>query len=343
MAYYDKIMKAAEMTAHLRGIVEGVYSQSLFANYFPMQDTDENIVRWVITDTPISQAAPRTAFNTAAPLDRDFESGEERYQALPKIQIAHAMAEQSGRPFGEGELTRENFERALDKLGAEIANRLILDAGEVLETGKIDISESSYKKQIVDFGRASNRTVALPAAAKRWSAITATVIEDLQAWQKITGGNIVSISTKVLTGLTKNTDLIKRHYGRGTDLPTVISKEAVVATIQAEGFIISERPVLQQFLTYGDDATATPQLSEHKVILLPAVGNPLLGNGLGYVASGVTSTAIDAKFGISEKPGATAYAFYSENPHQYQIVTEAVAMPVHPGANAVLVATVSAD
>jgi hypothetical protein len=295
--------------------------------------------------TPVDVAEYR-AFDTEAPYGR-LGPSITKAGKLPPI----------SRKLPVGEFTELQFTNNLPalgsklddyaaKLGAGIAARLELARVEAVTTGGLSLAENGIQATI-DFGRDPALTVPLLAAASRWSASTATPVDNLIAWRELvkekskgTLPTVALMSNAVMLALMGNPQVIAYALGHTDNLPSRVSADQVKTVLA--GYAGISRVVV------ADEAYAAYNFGVQvwqpgSVVLLPPSGTIIGGDGsLGTTDYGIPAEALQPSYGVpqSERAGIFAGAFGHADPEGLDVLVSAIALPLVQKANATLGATV---
>ncbi|MCL2470657.1 MAG: major capsid protein [Propionibacteriaceae bacterium] len=239
------------------------------------------------------------------------------------------------------------------RLGVAVAARVERARAEALLTGKVSLDENNLRA-VIDYGRDPALSVALPAAAKRWTAETATPIEDLIRFRALVKDKskgslptVLVLTNKIMNHLQTNREIIGFALNRTNDLPGRVSTEDVITVIA--GFARLTRVVIADdaYASYNFGTLGGSVFPDNKILLLPPPGAVLVegGGSLGTTDYGVTAESINPDYGIpqAEQSGIFGGAFSHPDPEGIDVLVSAVALPLVQGANATLAADVIAE
>lgn len=211
-----------------------------------------------------------------------------------------------------------------------VADRIELERGRILVSGKAVIDENGFKVDS-SFGRDDELTV---TAGTIWSADDADPIEDILAWVETyvdkTGETpaYMVVSTKAASALAKYNGFLPKDTIRRR-----ASLEEINALLDAED--------LPQLVKYDRrvrvDGKAERVIPENTVLFLPDVSA-----GLGKTYWGTTLESLDARYSIAaeDRPGIVAGAYQDDDPMGVWVKASAIAMPALADANLAMAATV---
>lgn len=211
-----------------------------------------------------------------------------------------------------------------------VADRVELERGRVLTSGKAVINENGFKIDS-EFGRSPDLTVTLGTP---WSDASSNPIEDMLAWAESyvdTNGEAPAYmvaSTKAISALTKFQGFLPKD-----SLRSRASFDEINALLAVEG--------LPELVRYDRrvrvNGEALRVIPENVVLLLPDESA-----GLGKTYWGTTLESLDPRYGIAadDRPGIVAGAYQDDDPMGVWVKASAIAMPALANANLALAATV---
>lgn len=341
--YSSAFRTAAQLTAQARAAATVLLGSFALAAWLPSRTNFSLSYEFDINALTLSDAATYRAFDTEAPFG-STPGTQSRSGKLPPISRKLRVTEFDQLSlYGQTDAIGDKFDQYARRLGGQIAARVALAQGQGAETGSITINENKLSFTI-GFGRVSAHTV---AAATAWSTISADALADLTAWRLVyiaTNGYAPAVSmmsSSIMSALQKNTSIIKAYWGRGTDVSTVISQDAVRQVFLDFGFgriVINDDQV-------NVAGTATRLVSVDKLLFLPDPGGINLngdGGALGGTDWGIPAEAINPVYGIasSEASGVFSAATHTDDPEGHNVLTSAIVLPVFENANGVLAADV---
>jgi hypothetical protein len=332
--YDPTIRTAAQLTAEARAQLEVATPQNFtLSDYLPDRNNASLDYNFNLNQLNLSEAASFRAWDVEADFG-DTVGSQSVSGKLPPISRKMRVGEYDTlvQQIGGSDILGGTLDGYAGRLGNQIGARVELARGQALETGSVVINEGKLKFTI-SFQRNSSHTV---TAATVWSTITADVIGDLTTWRAVyvadngSAPTTALISTAIMTALQKNTGIISAALGRGTDLPSLISQDAVRSVFAAYGF--GNIVVNDEQVTFGGAATRV--INSNKFVWL--------GSALGGTDWGVTAESINSKYGIApaERPGVFAAAFDDNDPEGKYVLASAVVLPVLENANATFVGAV---
>lgn len=348
MEYDPSVLTAAAVTAEARAAQVVVSPAFSLAEYLPDRTNPSLSFNFDVAQTSLPQAASYRAFD----VESDFgttEGGQAKSGRIPPISRklrVNEFDELSLQVDGTA-LIEDRYRAYARRIAGQIQTRVELARGQALEFGQVTLNERRLQATI-DFGRKAAHSV---TAAKLWSDPTADVLGDLAAWNAVyvasNGGSWadVLVSTQTINALQRNTGIISAALGRGSDLPTLISRDQVQGVFDSFGY---GRLVVNDEQVIGTSGAQTRVISANKVVFLPSTSSISLsgdgGTSLGGVDWGVTAESVSPKYGISPAERAGIFgAVYSDNdPEGRYVLLSATALPVLENANATFAAKVLA-
>lgn len=259
---------------------------------------------------------------------------------------------------GKGELERLSLERVRQNGGSlaaitqaiyddleisvrSIRNRVEVARGEVLSTGKMTLAGENGLYLTADFQVPAEHFV---TASTPWSTVdTATVVQDLTTWVEAytvangfaPGGMIVS--RKTVGYLQRNAEF-RTLMSSIVGSPTVIGRSAVDALLSDYAL----PPIVEVYDTVIEvEGVQKRVIPEDKVILLPPGGA-----GLGYVAWGITATAMEllgaaqSDLSFTDAPGLAGVVIKTGPPFKESTLVDSLLLPVIEQPKALMVADV---
>ncbi|MFI8976909.1 major capsid protein [Nocardia asteroides] len=317
----------------------------LLSAFLPDQLVQEQTIR-LINSTRVNRTAQFRSFDGSIPqLERDFV--ETREIDLLPISIQGT----------KGELERLQLERARQRGGSleaitsaiyndieiavrSIRNRIELARGELLSTGKIQLSNENGLTLTADFEVPPDHFV---TAGTAWSnTATATVVSDLATWTEkyiadngfAPAGMIISRKT---AGLLQRNKEFKDYSSSLSGGPAIVSKSIVNSVLEDFNLPAISAVYDTSINVQGVDTRVIP---ENKVIFVPPAGR------LGSVKWGVTATALElvsaaqSDMAFSDAPGITGVVVKSGPPFKETTVVDALTLPVLEDPKSLFVASV---
>lgn len=229
-------------------------------------------------------------------------------------------------------------------LVASIRNRIELAWGDVLTDGKLTISENGLTGTAgeADFGVPAEHLV---TAAKSWLDPTATILDDLFAWQETYANTpgagdpgAIRTARKVIRAMQKNTQIVNAIKGTATGTYPRVTVAELNTFLDSEGL---PNVVELTDLSLDVDGTPTRVMPDNRVLLTPAN----LGD-LGFTAYGVTATSLElvgsnaTEMSFADAPGIVGVVEKVGPPYRQFTFVDAVAMPVLSQPKRLFVATV---
>lgn len=334
--YSPTIRNAVQLTAEARAAAQVTSTGYALETYLPDNDNYGLSFNFDVNQTALTEVASYRSYNTEAEFG-ETGGGASRSGKLPPISRMYRVdeAEQLAL-YGQNEALGLKLEEYARRAGAAIAARVELARGEAIEKGTVTLAERNLQFTI-DYGRKSQHTINV---ATLWSEANSTPLDNLDSASAVyrasngAGPAVTLLSGRILSGLSKNPELIKLALGRGSDLVSRIS-------------IADVRSVLSDY-GYGDvrvfdELIGTKRvISDNKVVFLPSSGATLDGGALGTTDWGIPAESINPTYGIptSDRPGAFAGHFTTTNPEGSIVLGSAIVLPVVKNANATMAITV---
>ncbi|WP_329405409.1 major capsid protein [Nocardia vinacea] len=314
--------------------------------FLPDQLVQEQTVR-LQNVTRVNRTAQFRAFDGAIPqLERDYVETRE-IDLLP-------MSIQGTK----GELERLQLERARQRGGSlaaitnaiyndieiavrSIRNRIELARGELLSTGKIQLTNENGLTLTADFEVPTDHFV---TAGTVWSNVaTAPVVTDITTWVEkyiatngfAPAGMIVSRKTAGL--LQRNKEFKDYATSSIAGGPSIVSK-SIMAQVLEDFNLPPIASVYDSMVNVG--GVDTRILPENKVIFVPPAGR------LGGVKWGITATALElvgaaqSDMTFEDAPGLTGIVIKTGPPYKDTTVVDSLVLPVLEDPKSLMVATV---
>lgn len=341
--YSSAFRTAAQLTGVARAAADVLESSFVLGAWFPSNENFSLSYDFDPSSVQLTDAATYRSWDTEAPYG-STPGDTARSGKLPPISRKLRVNEYDQLSlYGQNDAIGQKFEDYATRLGAQIAARLALGQGQIVETGTIVLNENKLVFTI-DFGRKGTHAV---TAGTVWSTITAPALTDLTTWRAVyiatngTAPAVAMMSSSVMSALQKNQSIIGAATSQATaNQPAIISQDQVRAVFSTYGFgriVINDDQV-------NVGGVATRLISNNKLIWLPESGSglPGIGGGLGTTEFGVPAEAINPTYGIAdaEKPGIFAAAFHDNDPEGHNILASAIALPIEQNANRTFAASV---
>lgn len=228
-----------------------------------------------------------------------------------------------------------------ENLVREVQARYEQAWGDVLTDGKLTINENGYQGE-ADYGLPGANLV---APGTLWTTTaTATVFSDIRTWSdvwKAANGNLpfeIRTSLRVQRLMQKNTEVINAVAGSNTGR-TYVTLGELNGLLAADG-------LPQVNATYDSsvdvDGTSTRVIADDRLLIMPVDKGQL-----GYLASGVTATALElvnsnaSDLSFADAPGIAGVIEKAGPPYRQFTFVDACGMPVLSNAKRLLVADVA--
>lgn len=342
--YSSAFRTAAQLTGVARAAADVLESSFVLGAWFPSNENFGLSYDFDPSSVTLTDAATYRSWDTEAPYG-STPGDTSRSGKLPPISRKLRVNEYDQLSlYGQSDAIGQKFEDYAQRLGAQIAARLALGQGQIVETGTIVLNENKLVFTI-DFGRKAQHAV---TAGTVWSTATAPALTDLTTWRAVylatngTAPAVAMMSSAVMAALQKNQSIIGAATGlAAANQPPIISQDQVRAVFSTYGFgrvVINDDQV-------NVAGAATRLISNNKLIWLPESGGGLAGvggGGLGSTEFGVPAEAINPVYGIAdaEKPGIFAAAFHDNDPEGHNVLASAIALPIEQNANRTFAASV---
>lgn len=312
-----------------------------------IEDLEYRVRQGTLTDT---DAAEYRAFDTPstmtgragltrlrgelAPVSRQIPLGEEEMLRLRALE--RGWSGSNNTPYEP--LLQAIYDDS-EKMVRSVQARIEMARGEALTTGKVVLSENGLTLT-ADFGMPSGNKV---TAANLWTdVVNSKPLTDLLTWQDqyavLNGtrpGKILMSQTR-LSNMYLNDELRKVMQGSMATEPNRLNLEEVTNVFASFGL----PPIYLYDTKVRVNGVSTAVLDPTKVLLLPEDGEPL-----GHTFYGITAEAIKlrSKGMISQEamPGIVATIMEEEHPVQTFTNACAIALPVIPNPQLIIVATVA--
>lgn len=348
MDYDPSVLTAAQVTAEARAAQVVAQPAFTLAQYLPDRTNPSLSFNFDKSQTSLPRAASYRSFDAEA----DFgstEGGESSSGRIPPMSRKLRIDEYDTlvQQIDGGEILRDTYLKHTRRIAGEFQTRVELARGQSLELGQVTLNERKLKAT-VDFGRKASHSV---VAATLWSNTAADILGDLTAWDAVYVASNgakwadVLVSSQTLAFMQRNVGLIKAALGRGSDLPPIISVDAVQSVLDAYRL---GRIVVNDEQVVDANGTQTRVISANKVIFLPSSTSASLsgegGTVLGGVDWGFTAESASPKYGISagERAGIFGAVFSDNDPEGRYVLLSATALPVLENADLTFAARVAA-
>jgi len=324
MPFTRNFRTPTQLTGTARGAFDAFFEQYRVASLLPSRENLTLNYQFQSGSAPLPPAAKFRSFNTESMVNT-LGTGETKSGKLPPMSIRlHVDEFQQLQMYNANDAIGAEFDRYAEANAQSIGARIVLAAAQAIVEGKVTLNERGLNLDI-DFGRDSDLTA---NASTVWSTTaTSTPITDLETLRTKLGKSVSStiLSRTALGYLQKNTDLMKLILGRGSDLPSRVSAQDVIAFLGQEGFGTVE---VNEEVVNGTDGTESAVFAADKVILVS-------GSSVGSTEIGVTAEAVASENGIaeSERPGLFSGAIASDDPTGYDVLVAGILLPVLTAPN----------
>lgn len=335
MALWIDIADPQELTIVAREAAREREQSGAFglAQFLPNEHSLSQTVTLEAGDNGFVDAAEYRAYDAETPIGGRGEGARRMTFELPALGQKRRVPEYNQLRFlGEGgeAALRTALGKAAVLRGQAVADRIELERGRVLVSGKAAINENGF---IVDsdFGRDAELTV---TTGTLWSDPASDPMQDILDWAEAysdANGEMpayIVASTKVITALSKYTGFLPKDSIRRR-----ASFDEINALLETEG--------LPQIVKYDRrvrvNGVNERVIPENTLLFLP---DELAGLGKTYW--GTTLESLDPKYGIQadDRPGIVAGAYQDEDPMGVWVKAAAIGMPALANANLAMAATV---
>lgn len=335
MALWTDVADPQELTTVAREAARDREQRDAFnlAQFLPNEHTLSQTVTLEADNNGFVEAAEYRAYDAETPIGGRGLGRRRIVFELPPLGQKRRVSEydQLTRLGDGGEAAiRDAIGRATVQRAQAVADRVELERGRVLVSGKSVINENGFIADS-DFGRDEELTV---TAGTKWSDEASEPIEDIFNWVEAyvdKNGEepaylVVSKKTAIALGKYKG-------FLPTDSLRTRATFDEMNSLLTAEG--------LPQLVTYDRrvrvDDKAQRVIPEDVALFLPDAAA-----GLGKTYWGTTLESLDPNYGIAadERPGIVAGSYKEDDPISVWVKASALAMPALADANLAMAATV---
>ena len=335
MAIWNEVADPQELTVVARAAAEARENEAQFSlsQFLPNVYKQDKFLTLEVGENGLQDVAEYRAYDAETPLGGRGLAGRRISLELPPLGQKRRVSEydQLNRLGSGGEAAlRDAIGQAAVARGRAVADRIELERGRVIASGRAVISENGFFGES-DFGRDAELTV---TAGTQWSDAAATPVDDLINWFETYSdrngeepGYLV-VSTKIASALAKYKGFLPEN-----SLRTRASLDEINAVLAAEGL-----PALVKYdRKVKVNGTATRVLPENQVIMLPSDVSEL-----GGTFWGTTLESLDGRYNIApeDRPGIVAGAYKDDDPMGVWVKASAIALPALADANLAMTATV---
>lgn len=335
MALWTDVADPQELTEVARAAARDREQRDAFnlAQFLPNEHTLSQEVRLEAGDNGFVEAAEYRAYDAETPIGGRGEGGQRVVFELPALGQKRRVSEYNQLRFlaeGGESAIRTAIGKAAVARGEAVADRIELERGRVLVSGKAVINENGFIVNS-DFGRDDELTV---TAGTKWGDENSDPVQDILDWQEAyvdANGEepaYIVASTKAIAALSKFTGFLPKDSIRRR-----ASFEEINALLASEGL-----PTLVKYnRTVRVNGANLRVIPEDTLLLLPDASA-----GLGKTYWGTTLEALDPAYGVQveDRPGIVAGAYKTEDPIAVWVKASAIGMPALANANLAMAATV---
>lgn len=301
--------------------------------FLPNEHSLSHTVTFEVGDNGYVEAAEYRAYDAETPIGGRGEGGRRVMFELPPLGQKRRVSEyEQLRHLGDGgeAAMRNALGRAAVQRGEAVADRIELERGRVLVSGKAAINENGFIVES-EFGRDQEMTV---TAGTKWGEASADPVQDILDWQEAyvdkngEAPAYIVASTKAISALSKFSGFLPKDSVRRR-----ASFDEINALLDAEGL-----PTLVKYdRRVRVNAKSERVIPEETLLFLP--GDDA---GLGKTFWGTTLESLDQDYSLQaeERPGIVAGAFKTNDPIAAWVKASAIGMPVLANANLAMAATV---
>lgn len=335
MILWTDVADPQELTEVARRAAQDREQRNKFnlAQFLPNANTLSQSVTLEVGDNGFAEAAEYRSYDAETPIGGRGSGGQRVTFELPPLGQKNRVSEYNQlRLLGDGGETaiRTAIGQAAVLRGQAVADRIELERGRVLVSGKAAINENGF---IVDsdFGRDEELTV---TAGTKWGEDGADPVQDILDWTEAyvdrngEAPAYIVASTKAITALSKYNGFLPKDSVR---------RRASFDEINA----LLEDEELPQIVKYDRrvrvDRVAQRVIPAETLLLLPEPDAVL---GKTYWGTTLESLEADYSLQVEDRPGIVAGAYKTNDPIAAWVKASAIGMPVLANANLAMAATV---
>lgn len=335
MILWTDVADPQELTEVARRAAQDREQRNKFnlAQFLPNAHTLSQSVTLEVGDNGFAEAAEYRSYDAETPIGGRGTGGRRVTFELPPLGQKNRVSEYNQlRLLGDGGETamRTAIGQAAVLRGQAVADRIELERGRVLVSGKAAINENGF---IVDsdFGRDEELTV---TAGTKWGEDGADPVQDILDWTEVyvdrngEAPAYIVASTKAITALSKYNGFLPKDSVR---------RRAHFDEINA----LLEDEELPQIVKYDRrvrvDRVAQRVIPAETLLLLPEPDAVL---GKTYWGTTLESLEADYSIQVEDRPGIVAGAYKTNDPIAAWVKASAIGMPVLANANLAMAATV---
>lgn len=328
MALWTDVVNPQTLTTVAREAARDREERAEFnlSRFLPNVNTESTTVTLEAGDNGFVDAAEYRAYDAETPIGGRGEGGRRITFELPPLGQKRRVSEYDQlMRLGEGgqAALREAIGRSTVLRAQAVADRIELERGRVLVSGKAVINENGFQVSS-EYGRSDELNVTLGTL---WSDPNANPIEDILAWaEKYSDVNgeepaYLVVSTKVASALSKYKGFLPKDSVR-----TRASFEEINNLMINEG--------LPELVKYDRkvrvNGVQQRVIPNNTALLLPSAEAPL-----GNTYWGTTLESLDPRYQIAadERPGIVAGAYQEDDPMGVWVKATAIGMPALADAN----------
>ena len=343
MALLTDLINPATLTGYTRAALadyEG--STDSLTSHLPNQVVAQNTVSLRLADNGLMDAADFRAYDAELDFGKREDVDEQVIRLLPiGVKLAISEFEQVAAIGSNEDFLLDAVRRSAERAARAVADRMELERGRVISTGKVAFHKSGRPVVEDDFGRDSDMSV---TAGTLWSADAAKPLDDLIAYldaytaKNGTEPGQIVMSNRALRALAKSDGLRLDLNGGG-------SRPASTSDVQniLDGHGLPEIRVYNRKVRRFNADTGRSELvnvlPDDSIFLLPPAGQSNLGAT--YWGRTLTSTKANWGIALADQPGIVAGVSENDEPPMItQVIADAIGQPVLANANLAMAAKV---
>ena len=345
MAYNDKYRSATQLTAKAQVGYEAIDQNMPLASLFPTKQVNSFEYDFArLNPTVLLEAEYREP--DAEPAVSDRGGSARLYGRIPAVALKSRLSEldfvNRFNDAAKTATTQDVMDAEAVRLGESVARRMERGRVSALLTGKVSLvnpADSDKMIGTVDFGREPNLSTTAD-----WSAANADVFADVNRWvdtlrstQDVTP-SVMFVSGDVFEKLRANENVRNTYYAGMATVGNRVKRGELSSVFADETPLVSILNMSELYTTKPGLGVGNPW--PNGVIALA----PAFSDGFGETRFGITPLSTDPKFGFGSGglAGLMAHAFDTDNGvYGYFVQVDAYALPIMPGVNQVLTATIT--
>ena len=343
MPLLTDLIDPAMLTGYTRAALadyEG--SNDSLTSHLPNQVVSQNTVSLRLADNGLMDAADFRAYDSELDFGKGEDVDEQVVRLLPiGVKLAISEFEQVAAIGSNEDFLLQAVRRASERAARAVADRMELERGRVISTGKVAFHKSGRPVVEDNFGRDADMSV---TAGVLWSAAAAKPLDDLLAYldayvaKNGTEPGQIIMSNKALRSLAKADGLRVEINGGGSRAASASDVQAIL-----DGYGLPEVRVYNRKVRRFNASTKRSELvnvlPDDSIFLVPPAGQSNLGAT--YWGRTLTSTKLNWGIAIADQPGIVAGVSENDEPPVItQVVADAIGQPILANANLAMAAKV---